>query len=150
MTTSFARMPNTVLQLVCGPAEWRRLITAADQGGSPLWKGWLRENYFASIAWRKKRDERLQLDGGKCVCCGEARTALQVHHKTETNFGDEDIVNDLETRCLSCHASLELESRLDQAVGDDTVLRSMKESLKLFTRDTKKRAVGRSAIAMLG
>lgn len=150
MTTSFAKMPNTVLQLVCGPAEWRRLITAAEQGGSPMWKGWLRENYFASLAWRKKRDARLQLDGGKCACCRQAHPSLQVHHRTEANFGDEDIANDLETRCFACHATRELEARLDGAVGDPGVLRSMKESLNLFTRDTKKRSVSRSAIAMLG
>jgi hypothetical protein len=143
-------MPNTLLQVVCGPAEWRRLIKAADEGGSDLWIDWLRENYFQSAAWRKKQAERLQLDGGKCACCGQSRSVLEVHHKSEVNFGDEDVAADLETRCKSCHAEVELEGRLGPMVEDAGMLKSMKESLKLFTRDAEKRAVGRSAIAMLG
>ena len=104
MPPSFARMPNTVLQLVCDPADWRRLIKAADEGGSPLWKDWLRENYFQSAAWRNKQAQRAQLDGGRCACCGQARSVLEVHHKSEANFGDEDVAADLETRCRACHA----------------------------------------------
>jgi hypothetical protein len=148
--SSFAKAPNALLQLACGPAEWRRLIKAADEGGSPLWKDWLRENYFQSVAWRNKQTERLQIDGGKCACCGKARSVLEVHHKSEANFGDEDVVADLETRCRACHAEVELEGRLGPVVEDAEMLRSMKESLRLFTRDTEKRVMGRSAIAMLG
>src|SRR5688572_21848343 len=138
MTPSFSTMPNSLLQLACGPADWRRLLRAADEGGSDLWKGWLRENYFASVAWRNKREERLTLDGGKCACCGRVRTGLEVHHKSLANFGDEDVAADLETRCRSCHAELELEGELDRVVEDARVLRSMKESIRLFTRDAER------------
>jgi hypothetical protein len=145
-TPAYAKTPNNMLLLACGPAEWRRLMKAANEGGSALWIDWLRETYFASMAWRKKQEERLQLDDGKCACCGRERRGLEVHHRTEANLGDEDVAVDLETRCRACHAEIELEGRLE----DEGMLRSMKESLKLFTRDVEKRAVGRSAIAMLG
>jgi hypothetical protein len=151
MTPSYARSPHALLQLACGPAEWRRLFKAADEGGSPLWKDWLRENYFQSVVWRRKREERMQIDGGKCACCGSTRAhLLEVHHTTFARFGDEEVSADLETRCRACHAERELESRLDGVVEDAGQLRSMKESLRLFTRDAEKRAMGRSAIAMLG
>jgi hypothetical protein len=143
---AYAKMPNAVLLLACGPAEWRRLMKAANEGGSPMWIDWLRETYFSSVAWRRKQEERMALDGGKCACCGQARSGLDVHHRTEANFGDENVATELETRCRACHAEIELEGRLE----DSAMLRSMKESLKLFTRDAEKRVVGRSAIAMLG
>src|SRR5436190_11044590 len=95
MRPSYAKMPNTVLRVACGAAEWRRLITAANEGGSPLWIGWLRENYFASLAWRRKQEARLELDGKKCACCGDACSPLEVHHKSEANFGDEHVATDL-------------------------------------------------------
>lgn len=151
MSPAYAKSPNALLLLACGPAEWRRLIKAADEGGSALWKGWLRENYFQSVVWRKKKAERLELDGGKCACCGCSRThQLEVYHTTFARFGDEDVAADLETQCRLCHAQRELESRLDGVVGDAGQLRCMKESVRRFTRDAGKRAVGRSAIAMLG
>ena len=152
MSPAYAKMPNALLLVACGPAEWRRLIKAGNEGGSPLWINWLRETYLSSLAWKRKQEERLALDSHQCACCGSTatRSTLAVYHKSEASFGDENVATDLETRCRSCHAEHLLEDRLDLAVDDASVLRSMKESLKLFTRDTEKRAINRTAIAMLG
>ena len=74
-------------------------------------------SYYASSAWRRKRQERLDLDGHQCQGCGITRDqleqllwpTLQVHHKnagppdfTYPSFGNEQM-SDLLTLCTECH-----------------------------------------------
>lgn len=77
----------------------------------------LDSSYYASPAWRRKRQQRLDLDGHQCQGCGITREqleqlgwpALQVHHKNAgppdfpyPSFGDEHM-SDLLTLCSECH-----------------------------------------------
>jgi hypothetical protein len=74
-------------------------------------------SYYASTAWRRKRQQRLDVDGHQCQGCGITREqleqlgwpVLQVHHKnagppdyTYPSFGDEQM-SDLLTLCTECH-----------------------------------------------
>ena len=74
-------------------------------------------SYYASAAWRRKRQQRLDHDGHQCQGCGITREqldqlgwpSLQVHHKnagppdfTYPSFGNEQI-SDLLTLCTECH-----------------------------------------------
>lgn len=74
-------------------------------------------SYYASAAWRRKRQQRLDHDGHQCQGCGITRDqleqlgwpSLQVHHKnagppdfTYPSFGNEQI-SDLLTLCTECH-----------------------------------------------
>lgn len=74
-------------------------------------------SYYASSAWRGKRQERLDLDSHQCQGCGITRQqleqlswpSLQVHHKnagppdfTYPSFGNEQM-SDLLTLCTECH-----------------------------------------------
>lgn len=56
--------------------------------------------YLQSDAWqKKKKDERLALDGGICAC---GLTATHIHHKNYDNIGKELMV-DLVSMCEDCH-----------------------------------------------
>jgi 5-methylcytosine-specific restriction endonuclease McrA len=57
--------------------------------------------YLDSPAWRKKRSERLAVDGEKCFRC-KATDGLQVHHITYERLGRERM-SDLLTLCGDCH-----------------------------------------------
>ena len=74
-------------------------------------------SYYASSAWRSKRQERLDFDGHQCQGCGITRKQLeelswpplQVHHKNAgppdfmyPSFGNEQM-SDLLTLCVECH-----------------------------------------------
>ena len=74
-------------------------------------------SYYASSAWRGKRQERLDLDSHQCQGCGITRQqleqlswpSLQVHHKNAgppdfmyPSFGNEQM-SDLLTLCTECH-----------------------------------------------
>ena len=74
-------------------------------------------SYYASSAWRRKREQRLDCDNHQCQGCGITRQqleelgwpSLQVHHKnagppdyTYPSFGNEQ-VSDLLTLCSECH-----------------------------------------------
>lgn len=74
-------------------------------------------SYYASTAWRRKRQQRLDVDGHQCQGCGITREqleqlgwpALQVHHKNAgppdfsyPSFGNEQM-SDLLTLCTECH-----------------------------------------------
>lgn len=58
------------------------------------------ERYLESEAWKKKRQERLELDGC-CVIC-KSKINLQCHHLTYKRLFSEGI-SDLITLCLRCH-----------------------------------------------
>lgn len=74
-------------------------------------------SYYLSEGWRRKREQRLEVDGHQCQGCGitAAQLAelgwspLQVHHKNAgppdyryPSFGDEQM-SDLLTLCPECH-----------------------------------------------
>lgn len=69
----------------------------------------LKSTYYAylnSPEWKVKRDQRLEIDGHKCVLCGgtERRgSTLNVHHLTYDNVYMEDVRHDLVTLCHICH-----------------------------------------------
>ena len=62
------------------------------------------ERYIRSAAWRRKANERLEMDGHKCQVCG--KTATEVHHLTYDRFTCEDM-NDLVSLCRDCHEKAE-------------------------------------------
>ena len=76
-------------------------------------------SYYASSAWRSKRQERLDFDGHQCQGCGITRKqleelswpSLQVHHKNAgppdfmyPSFGNEQM-SDLLTLCVELVSS---------------------------------------------
>lgn len=62
------------------------------------------DRYIHSSAWRRKADERLELDGHVCQVCG--KEATDVHHLTYDRFGHEDM-DDLVSLCRECHQKAE-------------------------------------------
>ena len=62
------------------------------------------EKYIHSAAWRKKADQRMEMDHGICCVCGAAAT--EVHHLTYDRFGKEQM-DDLVSLCRRCHAKAE-------------------------------------------
>lgn len=61
--------------------------------------------YLASAEWRRRRAERIAIDGGVCVVCKHdgAVYPIQVHHIHYGSLGDEDVLRDLITVCAKCH-----------------------------------------------
>ena len=68
------------------------------------------DRYIQSVAWERKRLERLEIDGHACVMCGRpedrCRNGLQVHHISYTRLGNEDVGNDLVSLCPGCHKKI--------------------------------------------
>ena len=62
------------------------------------------DRYIHSSAWRKKADERLELDHH--ICCVCSREATEVHHLTYDNFRQERM-EDLVSLCHRCHEKAE-------------------------------------------
>lgn len=58
--------------------------------------------YIHSEAWNQKRLERLRIDGYVCQDCEADNVALDVHHLTYDNFGNE-LMGDLISLCRDCH-----------------------------------------------
>lgn len=120
----------------CGPARWGKVIFGRKERRSApflcshqsnLWYCLQATNqevppmpdssYYASAAWRRKRQERLDFDDHQCQGCGINRhqleelgwPSLQVHHKNAgppdflyPSFGNEQM-SDLLTLCSKCH-----------------------------------------------
>ena len=61
--------------------------------------------YIRSPEWEKRKAVRMEIDGYRCVMCGDTK-ALQVHHVSYRNLGHEDILRDLCTVCNSCHRKI--------------------------------------------
>lgn len=69
------------------------------------------KKYIKSHEWEEKKQERMKIDGYKCVMCGRPqstckRTPLQCHHITYKNLGHEDVLADLVTLCPQCHIKI--------------------------------------------
>ena len=62
-------------------------------------------NYIQSNEWKKKRQERIDIDGGKCSRFHwlPMRKNLHVHHKNYKRLGCENVKIDLETLCCKHH-----------------------------------------------
>lgn len=75
--------------------------------------------------WQKKRLEILQRDGFKCVKCGDADSALHVHHKVyEYGCYPWDYDNRLlVTLCYSCHELEEMWKGEFKGLINDLMLR---------------------------
>lgn len=61
--------------------------------------------YLASAEWRRKREQRILLDGGVCTQCGSMHN-LQVHHLSYEHLGTDAEIDDLITLCADCHHKL--------------------------------------------
>lgn len=67
------------------------------------------EQYLKSDEWEQKKQERMEIDGFRCVCCGrsvEHCRTMQVHHVTYQRLGRENVLTDLCTVCGSCHKKI--------------------------------------------
>ena len=60
--------------------------------------------YIHSAAWKKKANQRLELDNHICCVCG--KEATEVHHLTYEHFMDEPM-EDLVGLCRACHRKAE-------------------------------------------
>lgn len=67
-----------------------------------------RDPYYFSDAWKRKRHERMEMDGHACQLCGRrmAESGLEVHHLTYERWMHEDVQNDLVTLCHTCHSDM--------------------------------------------
>ena len=66
-------------------------------------------DYLKSETWRKKAEQRMQIDGYRCQGCGSCGTAenpLEVHHLSYKNLGNEDAFTELVVCCHMCHKNL--------------------------------------------
>lgn len=62
------------------------------------------DRYIHSAAWRKKADERMEMDRHICQVCG--KPASDVHHLNYAHFGCEEM-SDLVSLCRRCHSKAE-------------------------------------------
>ena len=74
------------------------------------------ERYLKSIEWWFRADAARQRAGNHCECCGSPpphQGNLDVHHLTYIRLGQE-VPEDLQALCRSCHESIHLEQGLLQ------------------------------------
>ena len=58
--------------------------------------------YLKTEYWQKKRQQTIEFWGHRCMIC-DSQQALNVHHRTYRNLGNESIL-DLVVLCSDCHA----------------------------------------------
>lgn len=63
-------------------------------------------DYLMSEEWQKKREQRIEIDDGRCVFCGEKVAHPVVHHLTYKHLGFENVWTDLVTTCETCHEKI--------------------------------------------
>lgn len=80
--------------------DWRRLFRATAKASQSERKS-LYAAYLQSAAWRAKRALAENQHGIICVECRVA-AAENIHHKTYSRIGDEDVA-DLVPLCRRCH-----------------------------------------------
>jgi 5-methylcytosine-specific restriction endonuclease McrA len=73
---------------------------AKRKRNSDRYKAMHRE-YLETDQWKARRDERLKIDGHKCVDCG--KPAQCVHHLHYQTWRHEDVAFDLVSLCNDCH-----------------------------------------------
>lgn len=69
--------------------------------------------YIKSSEWKNKREERLIIDGYKCVIC-KSEENLSVHHLHYENLGNENAQHDLLTACDTCHRHFDNIERINR------------------------------------
>ena len=77
--------------------------------------------YLESAEWRKKRADRILVDGGACRICG-AKSELQIHHITYDNVYNEDIYRDLITLCRRCHHRIHCQVESMRGLAEEVIL----------------------------
>jgi len=88
------------------------------------------EEYIASAAWRKKRQERLVISKFKCAACGSGQN-LDVHHLTYARFLNEDMA-DLLPLCRTHHDAVEDLVAKGLLPRSDNVLYLATETIRLL------------------
>ena len=63
------------------------------------------ENYLNSDGWRKKRQERLEIDHHECQTC-TSQEDVEVHHRHYNALGNQNVETDLITLCRLCHNAI--------------------------------------------
>ena len=63
-------------------------------------------NDYTDPRWQKLRLHAMDRDGWICVSCGDGKSTLHVHHKRYCGKIWDSPLDDLQTLCGSCHASL--------------------------------------------
>ena len=58
--------------------------------------------YLKTGHWQQKREQAIEFWGERCMVC-DSQEALNVHHRTYRNLGNEHIL-DLVVLCADCHA----------------------------------------------
>lgn len=79
------------------------------------------QNDYSDPRWQKLRLLRMEKDGWRCVACGDTQSTLHVHHKRYCGNIWDSPLDDLQTLCGSCHASLGPHAKAGiwfQRVGD--------------------------------
>jgi 5-methylcytosine-specific restriction endonuclease McrA len=87
------------------------------------------QKYISSAAWYAKREERRAIDKNRCRTCGIS-DALEVHHVTYDNFGDEPM-SDLITLCKQCHEAVTSVIRARRYSAKDYEVRPIEAKGKL-------------------
>lgn len=66
------------------------------------------KQYMKSDKWETKKQERIAIDKGCCMCGRtlEQIKSIQVHHVTYKNLGNENVLTDICTLCGSCHKKI--------------------------------------------
>lgn len=60
------------------------------------------EDYIASSAWRRLREQAIERDGERCRTCNSGEE-LEVHHRYYPNELGTESLDALTTLCRSCH-----------------------------------------------
>ena len=66
------------------------------------------KKYMKSDKWEAKKQERMAIDKGCCMCGRplEQIKSVQIHHVTYKSLGDENVLTDICTLCGSCHKKI--------------------------------------------
>ena len=67
------------------------------------------KDYLRSAEWKQKKQERMEIDGFRCVMCGRPLNkikSIQEHHITYARLGHENVMTDICTLCGSCHQKI--------------------------------------------
>jgi hypothetical protein len=73
--------------------------------------------YIKSSAWREVREDLFNIFGEHCSTCLSSEN-LHVHHKTYENLFAEDVDNDLEVLCQSCHFKVHQDKTSGRSAND--------------------------------
>jgi hypothetical protein len=59
-------------------------------------------DFYKTDEWRKLKEQRKTMDGGKCAHCG-SKVDLHVHHIRSRSKGQKESLSNLITLCEDCH-----------------------------------------------